>query len=230
LSSRQSANAASSSGFQYAAPATFANVQLDILYSNETSDPSNFGTVNGTGSNTVARQLHPILPVSTAVATPSAVYGSTGASVGTSGLTSSGTTATCTLGDPHGYAIGASSVTVTIVTANSSYNVTAAAATITGPYTFTYTTTGSGLPAAGGGTASMQVPAWSVTQSGPALPAASTIGTTGQPYSPSVVGSTINGQVVGTLEFWADLTQWDTSNNRAVMFTNIDPTVQWKSS
>lgn len=238
MSSRQSSNSASSSGFSYAAPATYAQSQLDILYSSETSNISNQGVVNGTGSSGTATELLPILPVSVAVATPAGTFGSTGAAVGTSGLTSSGTTATCTLASPHGYANGASGVTVTISTGNTAYNVTNASATITGPYTFTYTTSGSNLAAAGSGTATMQVPAWTATQSqgsansaAAVLPAGTAASTSnGKPFSSAIPGQSINGQTVGTLEFWADGTQWDTTNNRPVAFTNIDPAIQYKSS
>lgn len=224
MASRQSsvATSVSQNGLQYAAPNAFANVQNDILLTNQTSNPAWGGIINGTGSSAVARQVLPILSSSGAV----------------HGLTSSGTTATCTLGSPHGYAVGASSVTATILAGNASYNVTAASISITGPYTFTYTTTGSNLPVADGGTASIQVPAWTATQSqgsansgASVLPAATTIGTTGQPFSSAVPGTTINGQVVGTLEIWGDGTLWDTSNNRAIVDNfSIDSAVQYKSS
>lgn len=237
MSSRQSANAASGSGFQYAATANYAVAQLNILESVEQGNLVNLGTSNGTGSSAVARELLPILPVSVAVATPSGTFGSTGASVGTSGLTSSSTTATCTLGNPHGYANGATSVTATVVANNPSYNVTAAAATITGPYTFTYTTTGSNLAASGGGTASLQVPAWTTTQSlgtgnSPSvLPAGTTIGATGQPFSSAVVGATIRGSLVSAVEYWADGAVWDTTNSRPLFVgVDFDPAVQWKNS
>lgn len=235
MSSRQTSSTTSASGFTYQAPATYAQVLTDVLLSNETSAVNNLGAINGTGSNAVARQLLPILPVSVAVATPSGVYGSSGTPVGTSGLTSSSTTATCTLGSPHGYAAGASSVTVTIVNSgNTAYNVTTAAATITGPYTFTYTTAGSNLAASGGGTASLQVPAWSAATQGfnaPTLPAATTIGSTGQPFSQALPGLSYLGQTIGPLEFWSDGGIWDTTNNRPVATVQgIDPAIQYKSS
>jgi hypothetical protein len=222
MSSRQSANAASQNGLQYAAPYTYALAQIDIFNSSEQGNNANQGMTLGTGSNAVATQVLPI---------------ANGSTSGANGLTSSGTTATCTLGNPHGFAIGASSVTVTVSANNPSYNVTGATATITGPYTFTYTTTGSGLPTSQGGTVAIIVPAWSTTQSATqvptyaVLPAGTTAGTTGQPYSAAVPGQTIRGQTVGTLEFWADGTAWDLTNNRPVApGVDFDAAVQWKRS
>lgn len=220
MSSRQSSVALSVSqnGLQYAAPASFAVAQNDILYTNETSNPVNGGAVNGTGSSAVQTQLLPILTSSGSI----------------HGLTSSSTTATCTLGSPHGFANSASTVLVTVVANNPSYNVTASACVITGPYSFTYTTSGSNLPVSDGGTVTTTVPAWTATQSANQgynpIPVATALGTTGQPFSNAIQGATINGSTVGTLEFWGDGTLWDTTNNRSIPFVQgIDPAVQYKS-
>jgi hypothetical protein len=215
------ATSVSQNGLQYAAPAGFSVVQNDILLTNQSGNPALQGLVNGTGSNTVAKQVLPILSSSGAV----------------HGLTSSGTTATCTLGSPHGYAVNASSVTVTINAGNPAYNVTSAVATITGPYTFTFTTAGSNLATSDGGTATIPVPAWTATQSSSVgntaavLPAATTIGTTGQIFSSAIPGQTINGLVVGTLEIWGDGTIWDLTNNRAIVDNfSIDTAIQYHNT
>jgi hypothetical protein len=223
MSSRQSTVAltVSQNGLQYAAPNTFAVVENDVFRDVELGNPANTGVNNGTGANSVATQVFPI---------------ANGSTSGQNGLTSSGTTATCTLGTPHGFANGASSVTVTVTANNAAYNVTGATATITGPYTFTYTTTGSGLATSQGGTVAIIVPAWSLVQSDLApssspLPAGTTAGTTGIPYSVALVGATIRGSTVGPLEYWGDGTMWDTSNNRS-LFPGIDfdNPVQYKSA
>src|SRR5580692_13025061 len=151
MSSRQSTVAASVSQnlLQYQAPNGFANVQNDILLTNQSGNPALNGIVKGLGTSAAATQTLPILS-------------SSGAN---HGLTSSSTTATCTLGTPHGYATSASGITATINANNAAYNVTAATVTFTGPYSFTYTTTGSNLAISDGGTCIMTTPAWSTTQS-----------------------------------------------------------------
>jgi hypothetical protein len=222
MASRQSsvATSVSQNGLQYQAPNGFASVQNDILLTNQTSNPAFGGILRGTGSNAVATQTLPILS-------------SSGAN---HGLTSSGTTATCTLGTPHGFANGTAAITATVNSNNGSYNVTGATVAFTGPYTFTYTTTGSNLPVSDGGTVVIIVPAWSATQSAnqgfSPLPAGTAAGTTGQPFSQAIAGQTYNSLAVGTLEIWGDGVLWDTTNNRAVSVNalDFDPAVQYKSS
>src|SRR5271165_4437239 len=103
MSSRQVtvATSVSQNAIQFQAPNGFAIAQNDIGLGNSTSNPAVNGLVKGLGSSAAATQTLPILT-------------SSGAN---HGLTSSSTTATCTLGTPHGYAIGAGSITAT-VTAN----------------------------------------------------------------------------------------------------------------
>src|SRR5580692_7225387 len=128
MSSRQSTVAASVSQnlLQYQAPNGFANVQNDILLTNQSGNPAVNGLVKGLGTSAAATQTLPILT-------------SSGAN---HGLTSSSTTATCTLGSPHGYAIGASAITATVNANNAAYNVTNATVAFISPYAFTYTTSG----------------------------------------------------------------------------------------
>jgi hypothetical protein len=224
MSSRQStvAYSVSQNLLQYAAPASFSVVQNDIGLSNQSGNPALAGLINGIGSTAANTQTLPILSSSGAV----------------HGLTSSSTTATCTLGSPHGFAVAASSVLVTVTANNSAYNVTAASATITGPYTFTYTTSGSNLAISDGGTVQISVPTWTATQSASVggtaavLPAGTTVGGGAkQIFSSAIPGQTINGQVVGTLELWGDGTLWDLSNNRAIVDNfSIDTAIQYHGS
>jgi hypothetical protein len=222
MSSRQStvATSVSQNGLQYQAPNGFANVQNDITLTNQGSNPALNGIVKGLGTTAAATQTLPILS-------------SSGAN---HGLTSSSTTATCTLGSPHGYATSASGITATVNANNAAYNVTGATVTFTGPYSFTYTTSGSNLAASDGGTVIITTPAWSATQSAnqgySPLPAGTAVGTTGQPYYGGITGTTYNSATTGTIEVWGDGCFWDLTNNRAVSVNalNFDPAFQGHSS
>jgi hypothetical protein len=222
MSSRQSTVAASVSQnlIQYQAPNGFALAQNDISLGSSNSNPAVNGLVKGLGTSAAATQTLPILS-------------SSGAN---HGLTSSSTTATCTLGTPHGYAIGASAITASIFANNAAYNVTNATVAFISPYAFTYTTTGSSLAVSDGGTAVITVPAWSATQSAnqgfSPLPAGTAVGTTGQPFYGGITGITYNSATVGTVEVWGDGCFWDTTNNRAVSANaaNIDPAFQFHSA
>ena len=224
MSSRQStvSTSVSQNTLQYAAPASFAVAQNDIGLSNQSGNPALGGLVNGIGSTAAVTQTLPILSSSGA----------------THGLTSSSTTATCTLGTPHGFAIGASSVLVTVSANNAAYNVTGASATITGPYTFTYTTSGSNLAVSDGGSVQISVPTWTVVQSAgvgntaAVLPAGTTVGGGAKTiYSPALPGQTINSLTVGTLEIWSDGTLWDLTNNRAIVDNfSIDTAIQYHNT
>jgi len=224
MSSRQSsvAYAVSQNLLQYAAPNAFAVAQNDIALSNQSGNPILGGLINGTGSTNANIQTLPILSSSGAL----------------HGLTSSGTTATCTLGSPHGFAVGASSVLVTITANNAAYNVTGASAAIISPYAFTFTTTGSNLAISDGGVAQISVPTWTATQSAgvgntaTVLPAGTTVGGGAKvQFSVAIPGQTINALTVGTLEIWSDGTLWDLTNNRAISLTNgLDPAIQYHNT
>lgn len=222
MSSRQStvATSISQNGLQYQAPNGFALAQNDIGLGSSNSNPANKGLITGLGTSAVATQTLPILS-------------SSGAN---HGLTSSSTTATCTLGSPHGYAISASGITATINANNAAYNVTGATITFTGPYSFTYTTSGSNLAVSDGGTAIITTPAWSAAQSSTQgfspLPAGTAAGTTGQPFYGGITGTTYNSATTGTIEVWGDGCLWDLTNNRAVSVNALgfDPAFQFHSA
>jgi hypothetical protein len=222
MSSRQStvATSVSQNALQYQAPNGFAVVQNDIALSNQSGNPALKGIVSGLGTTAAATQTLPILT-------------SSGAN---HGLTSSGTTATCTLGSPHGYAIGAGSITATVSASNAAYNVTGATVAFISPYAFTYTTSGSNLAVSDGGTVVITTPAWSTTQSAnqgfSPLPAGTAVGTTGQPFYGGITGTTFNSATTGTIETWGDGTFWDLTNNRAVSVNALgfDPAFQGHSA
>ena len=222
MSSRQSTVAASVSQnlIQFQAPNAFALAQNDIGLGSTNNNPAVNGLVKGLGTSAAATQTLPILT-------------SSGAN---HGLTSSSTTATCTLGSPHGYAIGAGSITATVNANNAAYNVTNATVAFISPYAFTYTTSGSNLAVSDGGTVVITTPAWSATQSAnqgfSPLPAGTAVGTTGQPFYGGITGATYNGLTTGTIEVWGDGCYWDLTNNRAVSANaiNIDPAFQFHSA
>jgi hypothetical protein len=222
MSSRQStvATTVSQNALQYQAPNGFALVQNDIGLGSSNSNPALNGLIKGLGTSAAATQTLPILS-------------SSGAN---HGLTSSSTTATCTLGTPHGYAIGASAITATVNANNAAYNVTAATVAFISPYAFTYTTSGSNLAVSDGGTVVITTPAWSATQSAnqgfSPLPAGTAVGTTGQPFYGGITGTTYNSATTGSIEVWGDGALWDLTNNRAVSNNALgfDPAFQFHSS
>lgn len=50
------------------------------------------------------------------------------------------------------------------------------------------------------------------------------------PLSAAILGTTIRGQVVNTIECWSDGVVWDVTNTRALIpYTDYDPTLRMRS-
>ena len=121
-------------------------------------------------------------------------------------ITESGTTATVNFGSPIPNYVN-TSTTMKISLSGTGYDGSYTVTSIAGaPYQVTITAT-SGLGTLNGGSAV-------ATFSGTTATASTTVFTpAGQYYRPAVQGSTINGNVVGTLEVWGDKAVWDETNS-----------------
>lgn len=114
-------------------------------------------------------------------------------------LSESGTTVTVTLGSPHN--LTGTGQSIIVAGAPNGYNGTFSVTGNPGPYQLQYTASGSGLAAFPSQTCQGTVQ----------VPNGGNVG-----FMPAVLGATIAGSTVSTMEVWDDGVIWDTANNRVI--------------